>query len=70
MQKTKEKTAASIFSIVQLKNQEAMAWMIPPRPPTPSADTITQHTFTDTFYSGQREPFPTDNLSRKVLPTV
>jgi len=32
--------------------------------------TITQHTFADTFYSGQRVPFPTDNLSRKVLPTV
>jgi len=34
----KEKTAASIFfPIVQLKNQEATAWMIPPRPPAPSA---------------------------------
>ena len=32
--------------------------------------TITQHTFADTFYSGQRVPFLTDSLSQKVLPTV
>ena len=37
--KMKEKTAASIFfPIVQLKNQEATEWMIPPRPPAPSAE--------------------------------
>ena len=24
--------------------------------------TITQHTFADTYYSGQRVPFPTDKL--------
>ena len=32
--------------------------------------TITQHTFADTFYCWQRAPLPTDNLPRKVLPTV
>ena len=32
--------------------------------------TITQHTFVDTFYCRQRAPLPTDNLPRKVLPTV
>ena len=34
------------------------------------AFTITQHTFADTFYCRKRAPLPTDNLPRKVLPTV
>ena len=32
--------------------------------------TITQHTFADTFQCRQRAPLPTDNLPRKVLPTI